>query len=258
MHTTMKRRVLSGVAAFTLAAGATGSVCTMPGKAQASDDNNREGDAVARSAAESPRAATVAQGIFSYSQQSALATAQEIAALFKDSATRCASGNHEEAFEDPLPESAADWKIEVTGAVRNAFTADFGALAEAGADVKVIGCACGASEDGAVRAAKAEVSGVSVQRLLATAVPTAEANAVTFIGADGTRATLPLWYLFARSAVLASEIAGEPTEVAMGATVQLWVDGAPGWCFVKDVTAIEVSCEDEPPAAPDAVSEFAA
>lgn len=250
------QQVLGTVAGLVLVAGQTAPAWGAPASDSAEDGAPATDEGLAQDAVTSPRAAAAIQGIFSYSQQTALSTAEEIAELFKDTRELCGVGGGE-ATSLPAAESADAWPLEVRGAVKNAFTATFGALADTGTTTDVIGCACGAGADGAVRAVQAKVSGVSVQRLLAQAVPEGDANAITFIGADGAKATLPLWYVFAHRAVIASEIADEPAQVAMGATVQLWVESAPGWCFVKDVVAIELSCEDETPVAPDAVEEFA-
>lgn len=251
----IKRQVLGTVAGLAMIAGQTATAWAAP-VADGMEVATPDEDAV-QGLATSPRAATAIQGIFSYSQQTALATADQIAALFKDTRQLCAVGGSGEASSTVVAENAEDWPLEVRGAVRNSFSATFGALAEAGTTTDVIGCACGAGLDGAARAVRAKVSGVSVQRLLAQAVPVSEANAITFIGADGVEVTLPLWYVFAHQAVIASEIADEPARVAMDATVQLWVESAPGWCFVKDVVAIELSCKSETPAAPDSVEELA-
>lgn len=251
----IKQQVLGAVAGFVMVAGQATTAWAAPAddaaEVVASDEDTVQGVAT------SPRAATAIQGIFSYSQQTALATADQIAALFKDTRQLCAVGGNEEVSSARIAENAEDWPLEVRGAVKNSSSATFGTLAETGTTTDVIGCACGAGADGVARAVRAKVSGVSVQRLLAQAVPEPGANAVSFIGADGAKVTLPLWYVFAHQAIIASEIADEPARVAMDATVQLWVESAPGWCFVKDVVAIELSCENETPAAPDAVEEFA-
>lgn len=191
----------------------------------------------------------VVEGVLGFSQ-GATASAEEIARAFRGSAYLCDGTSHESSFLEIPSNDSSMWSISVNGSVKNEFSTTFGAVAKAGNESRVIGCACAGNPAGGLAAVNAEVSGISVQRLIAAAAPENDANAVSFIAADGAKTTLPLWYVFSHGVIIADTIAGEPVSHSMGATVQLWVEGVPASCFVKDVVTIEVTCEDETPAVP--------
>lgn len=192
--------------------------------------------------------------------QAQTASAGYLADTFKKvSATLCNSGTHEEQASADFEGDAMDWEFSVSGAVKRPFTAAVGAFVsddDDGSQTTVIGCACVANPSGGLAVANAEVTGIDLRRVLAHALMSEDANAVKFTSSDGYTQTIPLYYLFTHSSLIAYEIAGAPVSESMGGTVQVWFDGAAASYYVADVTNIEVLALDETPAAPGENDEF--
>ncbi|MCI8425391.1 MAG: molybdopterin-dependent oxidoreductase [Adlercreutzia sp.] len=239
------------------------------------------GSAYAAPTADAPEApaqnaiSTMVSGVLSISQQvtsdtvdgqfqatqAQTASVGYLADTFKKvSATLCNSGTHEEQASADFEGDALDWEFSVSGAVKRPFTAAVGAFVSDEADgsqTTVMGCACVANPAGGLAVANAEVTGIDLQQVLMHAGLDEDANAVKFTSADGYTQTIPLYYLYTHSSLIAYEVGGEPVSESMGGTVQVWFDGAAASYYVADVKDIEVLALDETPAAPGENDEFA-
>lgn len=78
----------------------------------------------------------------------------------------------------------------------------------------------------------------------------AQCNTVTFKAADGTSQAFPLRFLIERKAVVASQVNGALVIETFGAVNQLWVPGLPAKYFIRNIVAIDFTCEDEEPPLP--------
>lgn len=76
-------------------------------------------------------------------------------------------------------------------------------------------------------------------------------NTITFTASDGTEVSFPLDFLTQRGAIIANKVNGEDIADIMGCSNQLWIPGFPAKYFVRDISAIHFSYEDEPPLLPD-------
>lgn len=185
-----------------------------------------------------------AEGVFSYSQD--VVTPNSVIRELFQKAVRVICGSQIPlAVENPL-----DWQISVSGAVDEAYTATIDELAGEESVQQKMTCTCGGNPTGGRAIVTADVKGVPVEAMLARAGVQSEANAVTFVAADGTKTTLPLGYVIGRHAVISYEINDEDLSASVGGNNQLWMTRTPANYFVRDVVEIVVSCEDELPAAP--------
>lgn len=75
-------------------------------------------------------------------------------------------------------------------------------------------------------------------------------NTVTFTSRDGTVRSFPLDYLLDHDAILVDTVNGEPLSQTLGARNQLWISGAAGKFFLRDVISISLSDEEVPPDPP--------
>lgn len=253
--TSIKGKALVGTVASAALAVGTFGVCTVPAVASEQDLTPTDNETVTAGTILTGNervTQNVVEGRFSATQEQT-ASADYLATMFKKvSATLCASGLHEEQASADFEGSALDWEFSVSGAVKRPFTATVGAFVgeEDGSQTTVMGCACVANPSGGLAIANAKVTGIDLQRVLMHARMNDDANAVRLTSADGYSQTLPLYYLYTHSSVIAYEIAGEPVSESMGGTVQVWIDGAAANYYVADVKDIEILALDEEPAAP--------
>jgi DMSO/TMAO reductase YedYZ molybdopterin-dependent catalytic subunit len=162
------------------------------------------------------------------------------------SATLCSSTS---AFVSSDPE---DWVITVDGDVENEFSATFGEMAQDQSVTQTMTCTCGGNPADGRASVTAQVTGIPVAYMVSRAGAASDVNTITFVCADGSEVSMPLGYVVGRHGVLTFDVNGESLSESMGGTNQLWLAGTAGNYFVRDVTSIEVTHEDEPPEAPSA------
>lgn len=246
-----KTRVAVGVAAsLTMVASMTVAPALA---APSADDEGAEAPSL--HAPSAVRASTAAvsvadiQGTFTWNQTT-ITPNEAIKALFQKTVRTLCGSHIPMAAENPL-----DWRITVSGAVSDAYTASVGDLAGEDSTQRTMTCTCGGNPAGGKAIVTADVKGVPVEAMLARAGVQSGANAVTFVSSDGTETVLPLGYVIGRHAVISYEINDEDLSASVGGNNQLWMTRTPANYFVRDVVEIVVSVEDEAPPAPSEVSE---
>lgn len=255
-------KIVGVAASAAMVLGATAAAATAVPATAAADENQGMAavDQNAATAQSDAVAVDAVIGQFSYSQGQT-SPAEFIAKVFKAiSAVACNPGTmNETEASGQMVDDARDWKFSVSGSVQNGFTATVGAFVgdNEGSDTTVMGCACAGNPADGIAVVNAEISGVKLQDIIMKAAPTADANAVKLVSADGYSQVVPLWYLYTNKCLIAYEIAGEPVSETMGGTVQVWIDGASANYYVSDVETIEVLALDETPAAPSEAMNFA-
>lgn len=185
-----------------------------------------------------------ATGVFAY-DQTAVSSKADLARLGTAARVLCGARDAT-SYADPLA-----WEITVSGDVRSEFTATIEDLAGERSVNQLMTCSCGGNPAGGRAIATADVKGIPVEHLLARAGASADATTVTFVGADGTRVSMPLGYAIGHHAVLSCELNGEDLAASVGGSNQLWLAKTPANYFVRDVVEIIVSTDDEvdiPPA----------
>lgn len=185
-----------------------------------------------------------AEGTFSW-DQTTITPNETIKELFQKAVRVICGAGIPLAVENPL-----DWTLTVSGAVDDAYTASVGELAGDDTVQQKMTCTCGGNPAGGRAIITADVKGVPVEAILARAGVQPDANAVTFVSADGTETTLPLGYVIGRHGVLSYEINEEDLTASVGGNNQLWMTRTPANYFARDVVEIVVSVEDEEPVAP--------
>jgi len=144
------------------------------------------------------------------------------------------------------------WQIAVSGDVGNAFVANVGELAKEQSVKSTMTCTCGGNPAGGRAIANADVNGIPIEYLLNKAQADPAANTVTFVSSDGTKTAFSIGYLIGHHAVLNYEVNGEDLSASMGGNNQLWMVKTSAKYFIRDIVSVEVSVEDEAPAAPGA------
>lgn len=185
------------------------------------------------------------QGAFSYTQTEV--DSNDIIKQNISNAARYLCG----ANQPGEPVDVAQWQITVDGAVSQPIVAPFSELAKTyGTQSTVMGCACAGNPADGRAAANAEVTGISVLDLIASAQPTAGANTITFTSADGYGVSLPLSYLQNRFCPLVFDINGATLANSVGGTNQLWLGSTAASYFARDVVAITLEERQTPPPSP--------
>lgn len=185
------------------------------------------------------------QGAFSYNQDE-ITPNDKIRSMFYKATTSMCSTLVGYDYGD-----INNWSVEVGGDVRNPVSATLGELAQSdNAEQKVMTCACSSNQAGGGAIINAEVTGVPLTDLIVLSGMNSNANTVTFTALDGTTLSLPLSYAISHSATIAYEINGENLSASVGGTNQLWLSGAAGKLFVRDIVDIQFSVEENPPADP--------
>ena len=200
--------------------------------------------AVAQAEVETPVAATEAQaaeyakvanveGEFAFNQN-VLSPSDEIFSIFGTVLTgMCAKPAYE------LETGKADFYINVGGQVKKAYTVNLAELKNSEySDTMLCSCATGAAT------ANAQITGVSLENVLALADAEEGVNTVTFVGSDGYKASMPLKYALEKQAMVVYKVNGE--KVPSG--TQLWVPGTVAKYFVRDVVDVELTAEAKVPA----------
>lgn len=150
-----------------------------------------------------------------------------------------------------------DWQIAITGDIENPYAITMAEVAEKGSVSSIMGCTCAGNPAAGVATINAEVTGPSIATLVDQAVPAATANALTFVSADGTQISVPLWYVYTRPALVAYQIDGEPLVDALGAANQVWIGSTSANYFTRDIVEIRVETLAEEPAVPGDGIEYA-
>lgn len=194
------------------------------------------------------------QGTFAWNQGVTADNATLSQALYQGSKYLCGEQGVEgtsdgDASSERVPSIRS---IRVTGDVSHAFTASLDDFVKKAPVQKVMGCTCsGNSADGRA-SANAEVGGFQLAALISEADPLEGANTITFTSADGYEVALPLKYVTQRYCLVVTTVNGEDAAQAIGCANQLWLGSTAARAYARDVVAISITKEAEPPAAPGA------
>lgn len=185
------------------------------------------------------------RGTFAFDQTSVTPTWKIAQAFQKASAALC-DGATEMTVKAP-----GDWTIAVGGDVANPYAATLDQIADNdGKQTVLMGCACAGNPADGRAAFNAQVTGVPLAQIIERAQPRAGVNTVTLVSEDGYRMSMPLDYVMARRALIASAINGEGLDASVGGTNQLWIAATAAKFFSRNIVAVELTCEDCLPAAP--------
>ena len=185
------------------------------------------------------------RGTFAFDQTSVTPT-WKIAQVFQKASAALCDGATEMTVKAP-----GDWTIAVGGDVANPYAATLDQIADNdGKQTVLMGCACAGNPADGRAAFNAQVTGVPLAQIIERAQPRAGVNTVTLVSEDGYRMSMPLDYVMARRALIASAINGEGLDASVGGTNQLWIAATAAKFFSRNIVAIELTCEDCLPAAP--------
>lgn len=194
--------------------------------------------------------ADMVEGTFSWDQNS-ITPNSEIQKVFANaSSTLC--GAHSQSYDV----SAEDWTITVSGDVANEYTATVDSLAKESSEEQTMTCTCGGNPADGRATITAKVTGLSVNYLVKRAAAQTGVNTITFTSADGTQVSMPLAYVVGHHGVVSFEINDEDLSQSVGGFNQLWIKGTSANYFVRDITAISVTKEDEVPPNPGETMEY--
>ena len=178
--------------------------------------------------------------------QSTVTPTDQIAGIFQKAPATLCNASTEMTVTAP-----DDWTIAVSGDVANPYSATLGEIkADDGEQTTIMGCACAANPAGGRAIVSAEVTGVSLAEIIYKAQPADDVNTVTLVSDDGYRMSIPLDYVLARRALMVSAVNGADLSDSMGGTNQIWMDATAAKYFSRNVVAVELTCEAQPPAAP--------
>lgn len=187
----------------------------------------------------------VVEGQFSF-DQTTVTPIDQIAGIFQKAPSTLCGASTEMTVAAP-----DDWTITVSGDVANAYSATIGEIkADDGEQTTIMGCACAGNPAGGRAIVSAEVTGIPLAEIIYRAQPSDDVNTVTLVSEDGYRMSIPLDYVLARRALMVSTVNGADLGESMGGTNQVWMDAAAAKYFSRNVVAIELTCEEQPPAAP--------
>lgn len=194
------------------------------------------------------------QGTFAWNQGVTADNATLSQALYQGSKYLCgAQGvegmSDEGASSERVPSIRS---IRVTGDVSHAFTASVDDFVKKAPVQKVMGCTCSGNPADGRASANAEVGGFQLAALISEADPLEGANTITFTSADGYEVALPLKYVTQRYCLVVTTVNGEDAAQAIGCANQLWLGSTAARAYARDVVAISITKEAEPPAAPGA------
>lgn len=196
-------------------------------------------------------------GTFSATQTELTPIDQVIRTFGNGSYNLCSDVLREEAAAAAPVADVMDWEIAITGDVESPYAITMAEVAEKGSASSIMGCTCAGNPAAGVATINAEVTGPSIATLIDRAVPAANANALTFVSADGSRTTVPLWYVYTRPALVAYQIDGEPLVDTLGAANQVWIGSTSANYFTRDIVELRVEVLDEEPAVPGDGIEYA-
>ena len=189
-------------------------------------------------------------GTFSATQTELTPLDQVVRTFGNGSYNLCSDVLREEAAVAAPVADVMAWQIAITGDVANPYAITMAEVAEKGSASSIMGCTCAGNPAAGVATINAEVTGPSIAALIDAAAPAADANALTFVAADGAETCVPLWYVYTRPALIAYQIDGEPLVDALGAANQVWIGSTSANYFTRDIVEIRVAVLDEEPAVP--------
>lgn len=189
------------------------------------------------------------QGTFAWNQGVTADNATLSQALYQGSKYLCGAQGAGDASGERVPSIRS---IRVTGDVSHAFTASVDDFVKKAPVQKVMGCTCSGNPVDGRASANAEVGGFQLAALISEADPLEGANTITFTSADGYEVALPLKYVTQRYCLVVTTVNGEDAAQAIGCANQLWLGSTAARAYARDVVAISITKEAEPPAAPGA------
>lgn len=152
---------------------------------------------------------------------------------------------------DGEAEAVEDWSIAVQGDVENAYSATYEELSEKEElQTVVMGCSCAGNPADGRAVANAEVTGISVLKIIELAQPSENVNTVVFASSDGYEVALPLSYLKMRYCPLVFDVNGSPIADVMGGVNQLWLGSTAASYFARDIVSITLEGRETPPPSP--------
>ncbi|MDO4493808.1 MAG: molybdopterin-dependent oxidoreductase [Clostridia bacterium] len=173
------------------------------------------------------------QGEFSFNQD-VLSPADEVFNLFGTAATGvCAKPSF--AMNDA--DIAEKYFVNVGGKLRNEYTTTLADLKAKGGESKITVCSCSMSN----ALAQTKVTGARVSDILELAGVMDDANAISFVSADGYKSTMPLEYALENEAMLVWQIADKENPNGL----QVWMPSTAAKYFTRQVTELEVFHTDE-------------
>ena len=189
----------------------------------------------------------VVEGDFSYTQSEVTSNEEIQKNIGEASAYLCGanpSGDDSEA-------AVEDWAIAVQGDVQNPYSATFAEMAEnEELQTVLMGCACAGNPTDGRAVANAEVTGISVLKIIEYAEPSEDVNTVVFTSADGYEIALPVKYLEMRYCPIVFDVNGSPISDVMGGTNQLWLGSTAASYFARDIVSITLEERQTPPPSP--------
>ncbi|MEG1827227.1 MAG: molybdopterin-dependent oxidoreductase [Gordonibacter sp.] len=260
---TRQKGIVSLIAGGTLALSSVSLAAAVPPTApDAATDKAATGQETAAAAATAQASQHAAirniQGTFAWNQEVRTDNATLEKQLYRSSTHLCAAQGPEGAAASPQAvevESGPITHIEVSGDVSHAFTASVSEFTDKAPAKKVMGCTCAGNPADGLASANAAVEGFRLAALINEANPAADANTITFTARDGYRVALPLSYVTQRYSIIVSAVNGEGADSAIGCSNQLWLGSTSARTFVRDVVAVEITCEATPPPVPGAPSD---
>lgn len=194
--------------------------------------------------------ADAAFGEFSWSQEAVTPT-EAIHDVFAKATNGLCQATDDFIVDNPLA-----WELSVTGDVENAYTATVSELANEEAVKQTMTCSCGGNPADGAAIITADVKGIPVTHLVERAGVSKKANTITFASSDGTEVAMPLAYAIGRHAVISFELNGEDLSASVGGNNQLWMTKTPANYFLRDITEVRVTCENEVPVNPGAGMDY--
>lgn len=252
----------SGVLVVSTAPAMQAALAAEPSEAAGVDATNATRiDTEAVSAVETNTQETVTniQGVFNWNQDSVVDNTTLKKVLYQSAAHLCGSSAESANVLVDLSGSNSIEKdtqiegieyIEVRGNVNNAFTASVEEFSQKAPIKKIMGCTCYGNPADGRASVNAAVSGFKLAALVEEAEPAADANTITFVSSDGYKVSLPLSYVMQRYSIIVTNINDESAVDAVGSANQLWLGNTSARSFARDIVAIEITSEANPPAAP--------
>ena len=240
--------------AIAASAGVTAALAASPASG-AADQLQTVARAAAPQAASAGQAASlvdVVAGRFAWSQAELTQTADLARNVFGANRVLCGSAAVDlgMAAADTAAAVVPIDAIAVGGDVANPGTFDVAQMKQTAPIRQIMGCTCAGNPVDGRASGNAAVAGFQLAALIDAAQPAADANAITFVCADGYEVTLPLAYVMQRYSIIVDSVNGQDSAEAVGCANQLWLGSTAARTFARDVVEVLITCEDEVPAVP--------
>lgn len=252
---------LAGAAVAGFALVSAGTVASAQAAQPVSADNDAAAekpcDARGVSAAAARQMPASVAGSFAWTQAEVTPTADLARNVYGATDVLCGSADVAGQLAGGAQASAAPEiaSIAVTGDVENELVAGVDQLCDE-APVKVtMGCSCAGNPSNGRASGNAAIEGFELSALIAAAQPAENANAITFVCADGYEVAMPLRYALQHYSVVATALNGESCADAVGCANQLFVGGSSARAFARNIVEVRITAEDEVPAVPGAASD---